>query len=55
LNRDVWADVERIAGMMTNIELSSNNRFMEEYVAAMFLPHTHLDLFPETMEKLKGL
>lgn len=55
LNRDIWADVERIAGMMTNIELSSNNRFMEEYIAAMFLPHTHLDLFPETMEKLKGL
>jgi len=55
LNRDIWADVERMAGMMTNIELSRNSSFMEEFVAAMFLPHTHLDLFPETMEKLKGL
>ena len=54
LNSDIWRDAEKIAGMMTNIELSNNNIFMEEFVAAMFLPHTHPDLFPEIMDKLEG-
>jgi uncharacterized 2Fe-2S/4Fe-4S cluster protein (DUF4445 family) len=36
----------RIAKSITNIELSKYPRFMEEYVAAMFLPHTDRRLFP---------
>jgi uncharacterized 2Fe-2S/4Fe-4S cluster protein (DUF4445 family) len=36
----------RIAKSTTNIELSKYPRFMEEYVAAMFLPHTDRRLFP---------
>jgi uncharacterized 2Fe-2S/4Fe-4S cluster protein (DUF4445 family) len=36
----------QIAKSMTNIELSNYQPFMEEYVAAMFLPHTDRRLFP---------
>ena len=35
-----------IARGMTNIELSNYQPFMDEYVAAMFLPHTDRRLFP---------
>jgi uncharacterized 2Fe-2S/4Fe-4S cluster protein (DUF4445 family) len=36
----------RIAAGMTNIELSTYQPFMDEYVGAMFLPHTDRNLFP---------
>ena len=36
----------KIAKSMTNIELSTYQPFMDEYVAAMFLPHTDRRLFP---------
>jgi uncharacterized 2Fe-2S/4Fe-4S cluster protein (DUF4445 family) len=55
LNSDIWLEAKKIAKMMTNVELSNNNRFMEEFVAAMFLPHTDQGLFPEVMERLRGL
>jgi len=45
-------EAERIARTMMNVELSNNNRFMDEYVAAMFLPHTDQRAFPEVMKKL---
>lgn len=35
-----------IARSMTNIELSAYQPFMDEYVAALFLPHTDRKLFP---------
>ncbi len=37
---------EDIAKGMTNIDLSIYHSFMDEYVAAMFLPHTDRNLFP---------
>lgn len=46
-------EAERCANMMTNIELSNYPSFMEEYVAALFLPHTDLNKFPFVMEKIK--
>jgi len=36
----------QIAKSTTNIELSTYQPFMDEYVAAMFLPHTDRKLFP---------
>ena len=36
----------KVAKEMTNIELSTYQPFMDEYVAAMFLPHTDRRLFP---------
>jgi uncharacterized 2Fe-2S/4Fe-4S cluster protein (DUF4445 family) len=55
LDSDSWLEARKIAKMMTNVELSNNNRFMEEFVAAMFLPHTDQGLFPGVMEKLRGV
>jgi hypothetical protein len=31
---------------MTYFDLMQNARFMEEFVAANFLPHTHVEEFP---------
>ncbi len=39
-------DAGRVAELMTNIELSENPDFMENYLAAMFLPHTNAEMFP---------
>jgi uncharacterized 2Fe-2S/4Fe-4S cluster protein (DUF4445 family) len=55
LNSDIWLEAKKIAKMMTNVELSNSNRFMQEFVAAMFLPHTDQGLFPQVMERLRGL
>jgi len=35
-----------ISRSMTNIELTHHQPFMDEYVAALFLPHTDRKLFP---------
>ena len=37
----------KLADKMTYIELSNDNIFTEEFVSAMFLPHTDLTLFPK--------
>ncbi len=47
-------EAERIARMMTNIELSQSPTFMDEFVAAMFLPHTDEKAFPKITELLKS-
>ncbi|XOF35161.1 MAG: ASKHA domain-containing protein [Candidatus Electrothrix sp. YB6] len=41
--------------LMTNMELSENPEFMQHYMAALFLPHTDMSLFPTVREKLKGI
>ncbi|MCX5912611.1 MAG: ASKHA domain-containing protein [Deltaproteobacteria bacterium] len=46
-------DAERIARIMTNVELSENPLFMDNYVAALFLPHTNADEFPEVSRRLE--
>ena len=46
LYKDKIEEVEAIASMITNIELSASSMYMEEYVAALFLPHTRLEEFP---------
>jgi uncharacterized 2Fe-2S/4Fe-4S cluster protein (DUF4445 family) len=48
-------EAERIARMMTNLELSNNNNFMDEFVAAMFLPHTDEKAFPGVIARLKAV
>jgi uncharacterized 2Fe-2S/4Fe-4S cluster protein (DUF4445 family) len=39
-------EISRSAKMMTHFDLSGNPRFMENYVSALFLPHTDRGLFP---------
>lgn len=47
------SEAEEIASRMTYVELSSSNMFMEEYVSAMFLPHTDMKLFPSVAKLLQ--
>jgi len=48
-SEELLRDGQKIASMMTNIELSENTDFMSNYMAAMFLPHTHAELFPSVI------
>ncbi len=43
----------RVSRLVTNIELSENMAFMENYTASMFLPHTDANLFPIVSKRLK--
>ncbi len=52
-SREMMKDARRVANMMTNIELANNMKFMDEYVAALFLPHTDTDAFPGVMKILE--
>lgn len=49
----LMTEAERIARMMTNIELSNSPKFMDEFVAASFLPHTDSRAFPGVLRELK--
>lgn len=46
LSEEALRETERIGKMMTYLELSLGSVFMEEFVSALFLPHTDLTLFP---------
>jgi uncharacterized 2Fe-2S/4Fe-4S cluster protein (DUF4445 family) len=50
LTNRIRKDVVEVTKRMTNFELSETPSFMDNYVAALFLPHTDMDQFP----KLKG-
>jgi uncharacterized 2Fe-2S/4Fe-4S cluster protein (DUF4445 family) len=52
---DLLDDARRVAQMMTNFELSENVDFMNNYIAALFLPHTNADEFASVKEKLDRL
>jgi uncharacterized 2Fe-2S/4Fe-4S cluster protein (DUF4445 family) len=41
-----FMDRTRVRALMTNMELSDIPAFMDHYVAALFLPHTDMSLFP---------
>ncbi len=41
-----------VSRLITNMELSENPQFMHHYMAALFLPHTDLNLFPSVRSKL---
>jgi len=53
-SREMMKDAQRVSDMMTNIELANNMKFMDEYVAALFLPHTDTNAFPGVMKMLEG-
>ena len=43
--------VHELASNMTYLELSTEPRYMEEFVAACFLPHTNKELFPSSVQE----
>jgi uncharacterized 2Fe-2S/4Fe-4S cluster protein (DUF4445 family) len=53
MSEDMRNEAEDIASKMTYIELSVSGRFMDEYMSAMFLPHTDISLFP-TVQTMRG-
>jgi uncharacterized 2Fe-2S/4Fe-4S cluster protein (DUF4445 family) len=52
-SQELLRETERIARMMTNVELSNSTTFMDEFIAALFLPHTDESAFPSVMEHLR--
>jgi uncharacterized 2Fe-2S/4Fe-4S cluster protein (DUF4445 family) len=54
LSKGMFSEVERIAKMMTNVELSDNQSFMDKYMGALFLPHTDSRFFPHVSESLEA-
>ena len=54
LCRDMRQELVKAARKMTYLELSADNRFMEEFVSALFLPHTDTTVFPSVMRLLEN-
>lgn len=54
-SKDMLKSAEEVARTMTNIELSDNQFFMDEYMAALFFPHTNMQWFPRMEQILKKL
>jgi uncharacterized 2Fe-2S/4Fe-4S cluster protein (DUF4445 family) len=50
LSQKMRQEAEEIARKMTYMELSVLRGFMDEYMSALFLPHTNIDLFPTVKE-----
>ncbi|TDA70528.1 MAG: DUF4445 domain-containing protein [Clostridia bacterium] len=46
LSRPALEAAQELARKMTYLELSAGSSFMDEFVSALFLPHTDLSLFP---------
>ena len=46
LSKSARDEAVQLATKMTYLELSIGNDFMDEYVSALFIPHTDLTLFP---------
>jgi uncharacterized 2Fe-2S/4Fe-4S cluster protein (DUF4445 family) len=46
LSQRAWSEAAELARKITYLELSVGTTFMDEFVSALFLPHTDLSLFP---------
>ena len=55
LTNRIRKDVVEVTKRMTNFELSETASFMNNYVAALFLPHTDMDQFPKLKARLEAL
>ncbi|MCL4536728.1 MAG: ASKHA domain-containing protein [Nitrospirae bacterium] len=53
LSEELRREAEDIASKMTYIELSVYRSFMDEYMSALFLPHTDMSQFPTVASRLK--
>ena len=53
LGRARWRRSSRSGGRMTYVEMNESREFMNGFMAARFLPHTDLDLFPSVRERRK--
>ncbi len=53
-SRELLEEERRVADMMTNFELSEVPSYMDQYISALFLPHTKADYFPTITARLKA-
>ncbi len=53
LSEKMRQEAEEIARKMTYMELSVSRGFMDEYMSALFLPHTNMELFPSVRKAYK--
>jgi uncharacterized 2Fe-2S/4Fe-4S cluster protein (DUF4445 family) len=54
LTNRIRQDVVEVTKKMTNFELSETVSYMDHYVAALFLPHTDINLFPRLKARLQA-
>jgi uncharacterized 2Fe-2S/4Fe-4S cluster protein (DUF4445 family) len=52
LTNRIRKDVVEVTRSMTNFELSETPSYMDNYVAALFLPHTDMNQFPRLKERM---
>ncbi|MDA8138575.1 MAG: ATP-binding protein, partial [Desulfobacteraceae bacterium] len=52
LTNSIRQEVVGVTNMMTNFELSETHSYMDNYIAALFLPHTDLNRFPGVNEQV---
>ncbi len=52
LTNRIRRDVVTVTRNMTNFELSETPSYMDNYIAALFLPHTDLNQFPKLKQRL---
>jgi len=54
LTNRIRRDVVEVTKKMTNFELSETGSYMDNYIAALFLPHTDVDQFPKLNARLRA-
>ncbi|MDE3088263.1 MAG: DUF4445 domain-containing protein, partial [Chloroflexota bacterium] len=54
LRSDARDEIAAIAKKMTYLELAADNAFTEQFMAALFLPHTDMTQFPSVERVLEG-
>jgi uncharacterized 2Fe-2S/4Fe-4S cluster protein (DUF4445 family) len=54
LRHDAREDIAAIAKKMTYLELAADNAFNDQFMAALFLPHTDLTQFESVRKVLEG-
>ena len=54
LTNRIRRDVAEVVRKMTNFELSETASYMDNYIAALFLPHTDLRQFPRLQARLEA-
>jgi uncharacterized 2Fe-2S/4Fe-4S cluster protein (DUF4445 family) len=54
LSGEMRKEAEEVASMMTYIEMSVKGTFMDEFMSAMFLPHTDIEQFPTVKQMLSS-
>lgn len=54
LRKDAREEIAAIANKMTYLELAADNAFTDQFMAALFLPHTDMTQFPSVQKVLDG-